>query len=109
MKKFTTLEPTEADTNEEQDNSCLNIGGIRYQTESESESHSVVSDSLRPHGLYNAQNSPGQNTAVGSCSLLQGIFPTQESNPGIPHCRRILYQLSHQENPTESEGLIKGL
>ena len=51
MKKFTTLEPTEADTNEEQDNSCLNIGGIRYQTESESESHSVVSDSLRPHGL----------------------------------------------------------
>ena len=32
-------------------------------------------------------NSPGQNTGVGSLSLLQGIFPTQESNPGIPHCR----------------------
>ena len=39
-------------------------------------------------------NSPGQNTGVGSLSLLQGIFPTQGSNPGLPHCRRILYQLS---------------
>ena len=42
-----------------------------------SESHSVVSDSLRPHGLYSPWNSPGQNTGVGSCSLLQWIFPTQ--------------------------------
>ena len=42
----------------------------------ESESHSVVSDSLRSHGLYNPWNSPGQNTGVGSLSLLQGIFPT---------------------------------
>ena len=41
-------------------------------------------------------NSPGQNTGVGSLSLLQEIFPTQESNPGLPHCRWILYQLSHQ-------------
>jgi len=41
-------------------------------------------------------NSPGQNTAVGSLSLVQGIFPTQESNPGLPHCRQILYQLSHK-------------
>ena len=40
--------------------------------------------------------SPGQNTGVGSHSLLQGIFPTQGSNPGLPNCRRILYQLSHQ-------------
>ena len=44
-------------------------------------------------------NSPGQNTGMGSLSLLQGIFPTQGSNPGLPHCRRILYQLSHQESP----------
>ena len=44
---------------------------------SESESHSVVSDSLRPCGLYTSWNSPGQNTRVGSHSLLQGIFPTQ--------------------------------
>ena len=60
---------------------------------------SVVSDSLRPHGLYSPWNSPGQNTAVGNLSLLQGIFPTQRSNPGLPHCRWILYQLSHQGNP----------
>ena len=39
-------------------------------------------------------NSPGQNTGVGSLSLLQGIFPTQGLNQGLPHCRRILYQLS---------------
>ena len=42
-------------------------------------------------------NSPGQSTGVGSCSLLQGIFPTQGSNPGLLHCRRILYQLSYRE------------
>ena len=58
------------------------------------ESHSVVSDSLRPHGLYSPWNSLGQNAGVGSLSLLQGIFPTQGSNPGLPHCRWILYQLS---------------
>ena len=66
---------------------------------SESESCSVVSDSLRPYGLYSPWNSPGQNTGVGSCSLLQGIFPTQISNPGLPHCRWILYQLSHKGSP----------
>ena len=44
-------------------------------------------------------NSPGQSTGVGSLSLLQGIFPTQGSNPGLPHCRRILYQLSHKGSP----------
>ena len=64
-----------------------------------SESHSVVSYSLRPHGLYSSWNAPGQNTGVGSLSLLQEIFPTQGSNPGLPHCRRILYQLSHQRSP----------
>ena len=58
-----------------------------------------VSDSLWPHGLYSPWNSPGQNTGVGSLSLLQGIFPTQESNPSLSHCRRILYQLSHTGNP----------
>ena len=44
-------------------------------------------------------NSLGQNTGVGSLSLLQGIFPTQESDPGLPHCRQILYQLSHKGSP----------
>ena len=42
------------------------------------------------------QLSPGQNTGVGSLSLLQGIFPIQGSNPGLLHCRRILYRLSHK-------------
>ena len=51
---------------------------------------------LQPHGLSSPWNSPGQNTGVGSLSLLQGIFPTQGSNAGLPHCRRILYQLSHE-------------
>ena len=64
-----------------------------------SESCSVVSDSLWPHGLHSPWNSPGQNTGVGSLSLLQGIFPTQRLNPGLPHCRRSFYQLSHQGNP----------
>ena len=66
--------------------------------EGESESHSVVSNSLRPHGLYSPWSSPGQNTGVGILSLLQGIFPTQGSNPGLPHCRRIFYQLNHKES-----------
>ena len=52
------------------------------------------------NGLISPWNSPGQNTGVGSHSLLQGIFPTQELNPGLPHCRQILYQLSHQGNPS---------
>ena len=63
------------------------------------ESCSVMSNSLRPHVLYSPWNSPGQNTGVGSPSLLQGIFPTQELNPGLPHCRHILYQLSHKGSP----------
>ena len=101
-----------------------------------SESRSVMSDSLRPHGLYSPWNSLGQNTGadksfpspadlfnpgiepsspalqadslpaepqgkpkntgVGSLSLLQQIFLTQESNRGLLHCRQILYQLSYQ-------------
>ena len=67
--------------------------------ESENESCSVVSNSLRPHGLHSPWNSPGQNTGVGSLSLLQGIFPTQGSNPGLLDCRWILFQLSHKGSP----------
>ena len=51
---------------------------IFCHAESESESRSVVSDSLRPYGLYSPWNSPGQNTGVGSLSVLQGIFSTQD-------------------------------
>ena len=65
----------------------------------ESESHSVMSNSLWPQGLYIPWNSPGQNTGVSSLSLLQGIFPTQGSNPGLLHCRQILYQLNHKGSP----------
>ena len=66
----------------------------------ESESRSVMFNSLRLHGLYSPWNSPGQNTGVGSLSFLQGIFPTTQGwNPGLPHCRQILYQLSHKGSP----------
>ena len=59
----------------------------------------VVSYSLWSHGLYSPWNSPAQNTGVGSLSLLQGIFPPQELNPDLLHCRWILYQLSHKGSP----------
>jgi len=59
-------------------------------------SHSVVSDSLWPHGVYSPWNSPARNTGVGSCSFLQWIFLTQELNWDLLHYRWILYQLSYQ-------------
>ena len=65
---------------------------------SESENCSVVSDSLQPH-RPSPWNSLGQNTGVGSLSLPQGIFPTQESNLGLPHWGWILYQLTHEGKP----------
>ena len=67
----------------------------------ESESHSVVSSSLRPHVIYNPWNSRGQNTGVGSLSFLHNprIFPTQGLKPDLPHSRWIFYQLSHQGSP----------
>jgi len=58
-----------------------------------------MSDSLPPHELYSPWNSPGLNTGMGRLSLLQGIFPTQGSKPGLLHCRQILYQLSHKGSP----------
>ena len=72
---------------------------LRYLCISESESCSVLSDSLQSHGLYSPWNSPSQNTRVGSLSLFQGIFPTQGLNPGLPHFGQILYQLSHKGSP----------
>ena len=58
-------------------------------------SRSVVSDSLWPHGLWPTRllrpwDSPGKNTGVGCHFLLQGIFPTKGSNPGLPHWRQTL-------------------
>ena len=74
---------------------------IQEAQNSESVSHSVVSDSLQLHGLQPTVflcpwNSSGRNTGVGGCSLLQGIFPIQGSNLGLLRCRQILYHLSHQ-------------
>ena len=65
-----------------------------------------MSDSLQPHGLYSLWNSPGQNTGVGSLSLLQGVLPSQGLTPGLPHCRWILYQLSHQGSPNSIQHLL---
>ena len=70
---------------------------------------SVMSDSLRPHGLSPTRllcpwNSPGKNTRMDSHSLLQGIFPAQGSNLGLLHCRQILYHLNYQAH-LQSEAL----
>ena len=67
-------------------------------------SRSVVSDSLWSHGLQPTRllgpwNFPGKRTGVGCHFLLQGIFSTQGSILGLPHCRQTLYHLSHQGNP----------
>ena len=63
---------------------------------------SIMSNSLQPRGLKLARllwpwDFPGNSTGVGCLFLLQGIFPTQGLNPGLPHCRQMLYHLSHQE------------
>ena len=73
-----------------------------------SESHSVMSNSLQPHGLYSPWNSPRQNTGVGNLSLLQWIVLTQELNWGLLHCRQILYQLSYHLSYQGSDGHIRG-
>ena len=52
-----------------------------------------------PPGSSVHGHSPSKNNGAGCHALLQGIFPTQGSNPGLPHCRRILYRLSHQGSP----------
>ena len=67
-------------------------------------SHSVMPDSLGPHGLQPTRllcpwDFPGKDTGVGFHSLLQGIFPTQGANPGLLHCRQILYWLSYKGSP----------
>ena len=58
-----------------------------------------MSNSLWHRGLYGPWDSLDQNSGVGSLSLLQGICPTRGTNPGLPHCRRFLYQLSHKGSP----------
>ena len=70
-------------------------------------SRSVVSNSLQPHGLQPTRllrpwDFPGKSTGVGCHFLLQGKVPTQESNPGLPHCRQTRYRLSRQGSPNSS-------
>ena len=69
---------------------CLKGSEVKW-----SESHSVASDPLRPHGLHNPWNSLGQNTGVGRLSLLHRIFPTQGLHPGLPYL------------PSEPQGKLK--
>ena len=66
-----------------------------------------MSDSLQHHGLYSPWNSLGQNTVLGS--LLQRIFPTQGSNPGLLHCRWVLYHLSHRGSPRILKWVYTGI
>ena len=66
---------------------------------------SVVSDSFdpmdcSPPGSAVHGDSPGKHTGMGCHTLLQGTFPTQGLNPGLPHCRQIVYYLSHQGSPS---------
>ena len=75
-----------------------------FSEESERDSRSVVSNSLGTHGLHSPWNSPGQKTGVGSHSLFQWVFSTQGLNPGLSHCRWILYQLSHEGSPIVPTG-----
>ena len=74
-----------------------------------SQSRSVVSDSLQPHGLQPIRllcpwDSPGKKIGVGCHSLLQEVLPSQGLNPGLPHCRQVLYHLSHQGSPSKVQG-----
>ena len=62
-------------------------------------SHSAVSDFSGLPGSSVQGDSPGKNTGVGFFALLQGTFPTQGWNPGLPHYRQILYHLSHRQSP----------
>ena len=69
-----------------------------------SKSHSVVSNSLHPHGfqpsrVHFPRSSPGKNTGVGRHSPLQEIFPREGSNPDLLHCKWILYYLNYQGSP----------
>ena len=76
------------------------------RTSYQSVSCSVMPDSLQPHGLQPTRilcpwDFPGKDSGVGCHFLLQGIFPTQGLNPGLLHCREILYQLSYKGSPKE--------
>ena len=78
----------------------------------ESVSHSVVPNSLQPHGLQPTRllclwDFSGKDTGVGCFFLLQRIFPTQGSNPGLLHYRQFLYRLGYEGNPIGVQMIYK--
>ena len=87
--------------------SCL----LTYMQSSSSVSHSIISDSLQPYGLWPTRllcpwDSPGKNTGVDCHFLLQRIFLTQGLNQGLLNCRQILYYLSYIQS-TSCEMLVR--
>ena len=95
---------------QEKETTWMSISGYMYKhnmvSAYESESRSVVSSSLQPHSLNSSWISLDQTIGVGSPSLLQRIFPTQGLNPGLPHCKQILYKLSYQGSPSTYNGMV---
>ena len=79
--------------------------GLPWWLQLQSKVLSCVRLLATPWTIHGPWNSPGQNTGVGSLSLHQGIFLTQDSNPGLLHCRQILYKLSYKGSPRILEGL----
>ena len=79
--------------------STLNIGKIKYLFMIMKVKVAQLCPTLCDPMDYSLWNSPGQNTGVGSPSLLHGIFPTQGLSPGLLHCSWILYQLNHKGRP----------
>ena len=75
------------------------------------QSHLILCNPMdcSPPGSSVHGDSPGKNTEVVCHALLQGLFPSQGSNPGLPHCRQILYHLSHQGSPEKILTLFKNL
>ena len=80
-------------------NFCRAKNVMKWSEVKVAQSDSLCPTLCGPHGLYSRWNSPSQNTGVGSLSLLQGIFSTQESNSVLPYYRWIFYQLSHKGSP----------
>ena len=74
-----------------------------YKESGVAQSCPTLCDSMEPTRLLHPWDFPGKSTGVGCHFLLQGIFPTQGSNPGLPHCRQTLYCLSHQGSRIEEE------
>ena len=87
----------------------LNLLPLDHRLHSVAQSFPTLCDptGVCPPGSSLHGDSPGKNTGVGCQFLLQGIFPTQELNPGLPHCRQTLYRLSHQGSPDPAYTHVK--